>query len=96
METKRDIIAQNTNRLVNQLNIGIYDALALQRIARSLHRSHENECNYGLTPNRVERMSKENNFYAQEQGDPRGWPITVSPEPINEDGTGLQFSVCPL
>tara|TARA_Y100000310_G_C20106985_1_gene545355 strand:- start:162 stop:485 length:324 start_codon:yes stop_codon:yes gene_type:complete len=80
-------------------------ARRLQYLGRALHRSYENECNYGLTPLQerrerrlwaeVEDIAQEYGFYVKEQGDPRGWPIIIGTEPLTEDGRNDRDRVCP-
>ncbi|KKN75640.1 hypothetical protein LCGC14_0378780 [marine sediment metagenome] len=104
MESKATAKAVNQSMLVN-LGLTIYEAIAIQKRAKSLHRSYENDCNYGLTSRQesrertlwrdVEAIAGRNGLYVAEQGDPRGWPIIISPEPIREDGRGPEERVCP-
>ena len=106
MATNTQIKQENLSMLVNTLGIDLMPAMQLQKLAKSLHRSHENECNYGLTPRQetrernimvqIESIAGHFDLYVAEQGDPRGWPIIISPEPVREDGRGPEQRVCPF
>jgi len=106
MESKASIKRYNLSRIVNEYQIDLMDGFRLQNLARSLHHSYENECNYGLTQRQetrernlwaqVETLATKYGVYVQEQGDPRGWPILISKEPI-EESKGSQYDrVCPF
>ena len=89
-ETKKDV--KYTNREETQkLNNFIYSFRELQKIAKALQRSHENDCNYGLTPRqetrernlmkKAQEIAERLGFNAYEQGDPRGCSLyLVTPE----------------
>jgi len=104
MESNASIKRENQSRLCN-LGIDLMDVFTLQRLGRSLHRSHENDCNYGLTPRqetrernlwlRVQALADRYGLYVQEQGDPRGWPIIIAKEPIDESKGSQYDRVCP-
>jgi len=104
--TKTQVRQENVTTLVNDLSIDLTDAFQLQRLAKSLHRSYENECNYGLTPRQetrernlwaqVEEIAAKYSLHVQEQGDPRGWPIIIDREPIDEQRTSSYERVCPF
>jgi broad specificity polyphosphatase/5'/3'-nucleotidase SurE len=84
MESNRHIRESNLAELVEK-GIKGRDAIELQRISRSLHKSDENSCNYGLTTcqeKREENLEKKAqeiatryNMTAYHQGDPRGWSL---------------------
>lgn len=105
MESNAQIKRANLSDLSNKFDIPLYQAFALQKLARSLHRSYENECNYGLTDRqekrernlwaKVETMAKEYGFHVEEQGDPRGWPIIIDKNPIDEQRGSSYERVCP-
>ena len=63
MPNKREAIrAANLTMLVNTYGIDQKPAEHLQKLARSLHKSHEKECNYGLTPR---QKIRERNLWIQ-------------------------------
>lgn len=105
MKTKKDIKSRNLFELFTKFDLGFNDAHALQRLARSLHRSYENDCSYGLTErqekrerklwSQVQAIADDNGIYVREQGDPRGWPIIISKNPIHEADTFSLDRVCP-
>ena len=106
MISKSKIKNENLSMLINKFGIDMFAAKQLQKLAKSLHRSHENECNYGLTPRQetrernlwknVEAIAERFSFCAQEQGDPRGWPIMLDGAPIQENLGSSYDRVCPF
>ena len=94
----------NLTMLINTYGIDRKPAEHLQKLARSLNKSHEKECNYGLTPRQkirarnlwiqVEAIAGHDYLYVREQGDARGWPIDISKTPMDE--STLYHQVCPL
>jgi len=105
MTTKAAVKSENLFRLFSKFDLSFQSAHWLQALARSLHKSYENECNYGLTERQekrerklwrqVEAIAEANNLYVQEQGDPRGWPIIIDKDPIDEQRTSSYERVCP-
>ena len=47
---------QNHAMLITKYNLTSENALALQKVAKSLHRLNENACNYGLTDRQETRQ----------------------------------------
>ena len=104
------IKAENLVLLVPKYNLSTGDALELQKVAKSLHRLNENACNYGLTDRQETRQHNlyrkavdlaygdagraGNGFFIKEQRDPRGWPLDISLEPMNDSTQYDQ--VCPF
>ena len=92
---------ENHAMLITQYNLTSNNALELQKVAKSLHRLNENACNYGLTDRQETRQG---NLYRKateifphfirEQRDPRGWPLDISLEPMNDSTQYDQ--VCPF
>jgi len=54
--------AANLTMLINTYGLHPSHAQHLQKLARSLHKSHEKECNYGLTPR---QKIRERNLWIQ-------------------------------
>ena len=105
MPNKREAIrAANLTMLVNTYGLHPSHAQHLQKLARSLHKSNEKECNDGLTPAQwkraetlwiqVEAIAGHFSLHVRAQGDPRGWPIDISKTPMDE--STLYHQVCPL
>lgn len=96
--TKRGAREDNLIGLVN-LGLTIQDALALQAIARKLHHYDELACESELSnrqENKVTALEQVATLIAacygmqaNHQGDPRGWPITLSTSEAQE------AQVCP-
>ena len=94
----------NLTMLINTYGIDRIPAEHLQKLARSLHKSNEKECNDGLTPAQwkraetlwiqVEAIAGHFSLHVRAQGDPRGWPIDISKTPMDE--STLYHQVCPL
>ena len=92
----------NLTMLVETYGLHSSHAQHLQKLARLLHKSHEKECNYGLTPRQkirarnlwiqVEAIGRD--LYVRAQGDPRGWPIDISKTPM--DDSRQYDQACPL
>ena len=71
----------------------------LQKIAKSLQRSHENACNYGLTKRqetrkanlmkKAQEIAKRLGFKAYEQGDPRGCSLYLIDNTCKEYTDGI-------
>jgi hypothetical protein len=105
MESKASAKRENLSLIINGYQVDLMDGFRLQKLAKSLHRSYENECNYGLTPRQetrernlweqVEALASTYGIYVQEQGDPRGWPIIMSKTPIDESRGSSCDRVCP-
>lgn len=88
-----------------QLGLTVLDAYKLQGLAHRLHRLNEAECNYGLS-NRQERrrerlwaevelMARSYGLYVYHQDDPRGWPIVIDSQPIQDNSIFGKTTVCP-
>jgi len=105
MESKASIKRYNLSRLVTEYQIDPIHAFRLQQLAKSLHRYHEHDCNYGLTGRQekrerhtwaqVETIARYYNLCVQEQGDPRGWPIIISKQSIEQSRSDYD-RVCPF
>jgi hypothetical protein len=96
---------ENLSELLVQWRLTPEDAYAIMRQARSLQWLYEVDCNEGLTPRQERRMERlqaqatalatRYGLYAYHQTDPRGWPILLDRNPIDEAHTYEPFRVCP-
>ena len=96
-------LIQNALEL-SRMGLSVSEAVTLQRYAASLHRHHENACNYGLSArqeahqrgvwDKVVEIAATHGLHVAQQCDPRGWPIIIDDAPIPESASGLQ-RVCP-
>lgn len=97
--TKRRVREYNLASLIEEGGLSVKDALELQAIARRLHRYDELECEYGMSRRQalrcrnleydIEQIATTYGLQATHQGDPRGWPITLSTP------AGKETQVCP-
>lgn len=103
IETKRSIKEQNIADLT-VLGLSVQAAYDLQRIARSLHRYNELNCEYAISSRQeyragalmeeVQRLARSAGLYVYRQCDPRGWPLVVGTTPVaTSQGEGVR--VCP-
>lgn len=96
METKelKQIDIDNFSRFINVFRV-------LQKISRQLHRSFENECNYGLTLRqekrqenlirKAEKLAKELGFELYVQSDPRGCALYLMAKESMNKGSSLNY-----
>lgn len=94
---KQGINLPATEQVFQLLREGQYARVCdeFRSLANSLHKSFENDCNYGLTERqqkredrlveRVHELAKQCGLYSYIQTDPRGGTIYVDDKPIPEN-----------
>ena len=108
-ESKETAKRENLVLLASLLGGSADAPLAMQDIARRLHRAYERQCNENMderTEKRLEARIEKDYFLAAgiasryslhiyHNTAPRGWPILLSRQPITRDALATSFRVCP-
>ena len=103
---KREERERNLFVLATEYKMRFPAVRRLQALARRLHRLAVQDCNVGLSPRQqqlqdsaaaeIQRIAEAAGVYMETQDDPRGWPIMISHQPIEESMGARLARICPF